>query len=288
MRADANRKAVLTKLAGADAAARMRGITSVCSAHPLVIEAALRRGLAADVPVLIEATCNQVNQEGGYTGMTPRDFRTFVEGIARQVGFPLDRLILGGDHLGPNPWKSLPAEEAMLRAEAMVAAYVEAGFRIIHLDCSMGCEGEPAALDDETTATRAARLAGVAEQQAEQTSLSLVYIIGTEVPPPGGATHAIAELEVTSPGAVRNTLEVHRQAFADAGVDAALDRVSGIVVQPGVEFGNANVALYRPEKATALSASLTEMPGLVFEAHSTDYQSARELRALVDDGLAIL
>ena len=288
MSIDANRKTVLTKLVGADAAARMRGITSVCSAHPLVIEAALRRGLAADVPVLIEATCNQVNQEGGYTGMTPADFRRFVEGIARQVGFPLDQSILGGDHLGPNPWKSLPAEEAMLRAEAMVAAYVDAGFRKIHLDCSMGCAGEAAALDDETTATRAARLAGIAEQQAEQETAPLVYIIGTEVPPPGGATHAIAELEVTSPDAVRNTLDVHRRAFADAGVADALDRVVGIVVQPGVEFGNANVALYRPEKARALSAALTTMPNLIYEAHSTDYQPANALRALVDDGFAIL
>ena len=288
MSAEANRRAVLTKLAGADAAVRMRGITSVCSAHPLVIEAALRRGLAASVQVLIEATCNQVNQEGGYTGMTPADFRRFVEGIARQLGFPLDRLILGGDHLGPNPWKSLPAEEAMLRAEAMVAAYVDAGFRKIHLDCSMGCAGEPAALNDETAATRAARLAVVAQQQAEQGGASLVYIIGTEVPPPGGATHAIAALDVTSPAAVRNTLEVHRRAFADAGVAEAFDGVIGIVVQPGVEFGNANVVIYRPQKARGLSAALSNMPGLAYEAHSTDYQPAAALRTLVDDGFAIL
>ena len=288
MSAEANRRAVLTKLAGADAAVRMRGITSVCSAHSLVIEAALRRGLAASVPVLIEATCNQVNQEGGYTGMTPADFRRFVEGIARQLGFPLDRLILGGDHLGPNPWKSLPTEEAMLRAEAMVAAYVDAGFRKIHLDCSMGCAGEPAALNDETAATRAARLAVVAQQQAEQGGASLVYIIGTEVPPPGGATHAIAALDVTSPAAVRNTLEVHRRAFADAGVAEAFDGVIGIVVQPGVEFGNANVVIYRPQKARGLSAALSNMPGLAYEAHSTDYQPAAALRTLVDDGFAIL
>jgi D-tagatose-bisphosphate aldolase class II non-catalytic subunit len=288
MSVDANRKTVLTRLAGADAAARMRGIPSVCSAHPMVIEAALRRGLAADVPVLIEATCNQVNQEGGYTGMTPADFRGFVEAIAKQIGFSPDRLILGGDHLGPNPWKALPAEEAMLRAEAMVAAYVDAGFRKVHLDSSMGCAGESAALDDETTAARAARLAGVAEQQAEQAVVSVVYVIGTEVPPPGGATHEIAELPVTSPGAVRNTLEVHRRAFADAGVEAALERVIGIVVQPGVEFGNANVALYRSEKARELSDALSGIPGLVYEAHSTDYQPAGALRALVDDGFAIL
>ena len=63
--------------------------------------------------MLIEATCNQVNQEGGYTGMTPADFRGFVEAIAARVGFDPSRIILGGDHLGPNPWKQLPAEEAL-------------------------------------------------------------------------------------------------------------------------------------------------------------------------------
>lgn len=284
----ANRQRVLAKLAGPDAAARLRGIPSVCSAHPLVIEAALRRALAAGVPALIEATCNQVNQDGGYTGMTPAGFRAFVESIAGRIGFPLDQLILGGDHLGPNPWKSLPAEPAMLLAEAMVAAYVKAGFRKIHLDCSMGCAGEPAALDDATTATRAARLAAIAERHAAEAGTTLVYIIGTEVPPPGGATHEITELELTAPAAVATTLSVHRDAFAAAGITAALDRVVGIVVQPGVEFGNANVVLYRQDKAQPLSAALTATPDLVYEAHSTDYQPATALRALVDDGFAIL
>ena len=47
------------------------GICSVCSAHPLVIEAALRFDLSTNNKVLIEATSNQVNQFGGYTGMQP-------------------------------------------------------------------------------------------------------------------------------------------------------------------------------------------------------------------------
>ena len=54
------------------------GITSVCSAHPVVIEAALQLAKRHDKPVLIEATCNQVNQDGGYTGMTPAAFQQFV------------------------------------------------------------------------------------------------------------------------------------------------------------------------------------------------------------------
>ena len=104
----------LAALALERAAGRTHGITSVCSAHPLVIEAALLQAEADGTPALIEATCNQVNQEGGYTGMTPADFRDMVFAIADRVGLARDRIILGGDHLGPNPWKDLEAEEAVV------------------------------------------------------------------------------------------------------------------------------------------------------------------------------
>jgi D-tagatose-1,6-bisphosphate aldolase subunit GatZ/KbaZ len=267
----------------------IRGISSICSAHPVVIEAALRRGKTENAAVLIEATCNQVNQEGGYTGMTPADFRRFVEAIATRIDFPLENLILGGDHLGPNPWKALPAEEAMGRAETMIAAYVDAGFRKIHLDTSMGCAGEPEGLPDDVTAKRAARLARVAEDRAALSNLPKPsYIVGTEVPPPGGATHVLGEIAITDPAAVEQTRAVHEAAFAAAGASAAFGRVVGIVVQPGVEFGNANLAIYKPARAQALSAALDRLPGLVFEAHSTDYQPAAALSALVADGFAIL
>jgi tagatose-1,6-bisphosphate aldolase non-catalytic subunit AgaZ/GatZ len=43
------------------------------------------KALQPNTEVLIEATCNQVNQDGGYTGMTPADFRRFVEDIAARV-----------------------------------------------------------------------------------------------------------------------------------------------------------------------------------------------------------
>ncbi|MDR9762907.1 D-tagatose-bisphosphate aldolase, class II, non-catalytic subunit [Rhizobium redzepovicii] len=284
-----NRQTALQKLLGTGKLALPRGVTSVCSAHPLVIEAALRRAAAEDRPVLIEATCNQVNQEGGYTGMTPADFRRFVEDIAAAAGFPAERIILGGDHLGPNPWRKLPAEEAMARASAMVAAYVEAGFEKIHLDTSMGCAGEPAALEDEVTAARAAHLAKAAEEAAHRAPRRPpVYIIGTEVPPPGGATHALQEIDVTRADAALKTLAVHRASFAEAGLASAMERVIGIVVQPGVEFGNTNVAPYQPDRAIGLIRSLDEMPGLIFEAHSTDYQPSSALSALIDGGFAVL
>ena len=77
------------------------GIESVCSANEYVLEVALRRSKLFNAPVLIEATANQVNQFGGYTGMYPQDFYDMVLKMASEIGVPEDHVILGGDHLGP-------------------------------------------------------------------------------------------------------------------------------------------------------------------------------------------
>src|ERR1017187_6273371 len=109
----------LTQLAKEYSQGGRRGIYSVCSAHPCVLEAAFGHALDREGPLLIEATCNQENQFGGYTGMTPGAFRRMAEALADRVGFPRQRLILGGDHLGPHPWTQLSAGQAMKNASEM-------------------------------------------------------------------------------------------------------------------------------------------------------------------------
>jgi D-tagatose-1,6-bisphosphate aldolase subunit GatZ/KbaZ len=265
------------------------GLTSICCAHPIVIEASLRHALQhGDELVLFEATCNQVNQDGGYTGMTPADFVEFVRGIASRVGFDAARIVLGGDHLGPNPWTSLPPEAAMAKAEVMVAAYISAGFRKIHLDCSMSCAGDPTPLPEAEIVRRAVRLARAAEAHAQGSGSLPVYVIGTEVPVPGGATESIEGLAVTTPKAALATIEAHRKAFEAAGLESAWSRVIASVVQPGVEFDHHNVIDYDPSEARALSHAISTVPGMVYEAHSTDYQTRDALHALVQDHFAIL
>jgi D-tagatose-1,6-bisphosphate aldolase subunit GatZ/KbaZ len=266
------------------------GITSICSAHPIVVEASLRHAQRHDDDlVLFEATCNQVNQDGGYTGMTPTAFVTFVHDIAARVGFDRARVVLGGDHLGPNPWTQLPADAAMAKAETMVAAYVAAGFRKIHLDCSMSCAGDPVPLPEPEIVRRAVRLAKAAEAAFDRAGGEPpVYVIGTEVPVPGGATEHIEGLTVTAPQAALSTIDAHRQAFLSAGLEGAWTRVIASVVQPGVEFDHHNVIDYGPAEARALSQAITAVPNMVFEAHSTDYQTRGALRALVEDHFAIL
>lgn len=265
------------------------GIAAVCSASPLVLRAACEQAVADETAVLIEATSNQVDQFGGYTGMRPADFRDLVHGIADAAGLPRERVVLGGDHLGPNVWHSLPAEEAMAHADDLVRAYVEAGYTKIHLDCSMACAGDTLPLTDEVVAQRAARLAAVAERAALDTfgRSELRYVVGTEVPVPGGAHEEIDALTPTSPEAARATVEAHRAAFAAAGLDEAWERVVALVVQPGVEFDAIRVVDYDRSRAQELSRMVEGQP-LVFEAHSTDYQTTANLTALVEDHWAIV
>jgi D-tagatose-1,6-bisphosphate aldolase subunit GatZ/KbaZ len=264
------------------------GLPSVCSVHSLAIEAAVSQALDDGAPLLVEATSNQVDQFGGYTGMRPPDFRDLVFDTARRLGLPRERVVLGGDHLGPNRWRDLGAEVAMDRAEVLVAGYVEAGFRKIHLDCSMACAGDQVPLTDEIVAERAARLARVAEKSARQIGTRPVYVIGTEVPVPGGAQETIESLAPTTPASAAKTIAAHHAAFTAAGVGAAWERVIGLVVQPGVEFDHRHVVDYDRSRIRALTAVLDDHPGLVFEAHSTDYQTAESLRALVEDHWAVL
>jgi D-tagatose-1,6-bisphosphate aldolase subunit GatZ/KbaZ len=265
------------------------GVYSLCSAHPQVVECALREAQACAAPLLVEATSNQVNQFGGYTGMRPADFRRFVSDIAARVGFPADSLWLGGDHLGPNAWRAEPAQSALAKSAQMIHEYVCAGFRKIHLDCSMACADDPDPLPEPTLAKRAAQLCAVAEGAwREVGGEPPVYVIGTEVPVPGGATEELHELAVTTPQAASATIAAHREAFTRAGLESAWSRVVALVVQPGVEFDHHKVIDYVPERARVLSDFIGADPQFVFEAHSTDYQTADNLQHLVRDHFAIL
>lgn len=265
------------------------GIYSVCSAHPTVVQAAIAQAAADGSRVLIEATSNQVDQFGGYTGLRPAEFRDLVFGIADASGFARERVVLGGDHLGPNRWQRQSANAAMANAEVLIAAYVEAGYTKIHLDCSMACPDDPTVLTDEIVAGRAARLLRVAEDTAHRKGTDgPVYVFGTEVPVPGGAHETLGRLTPTPADRARRTIAAHRAAFAELGLEHVWPRVVALVVQPGVEFDHLNVIDYERSATTELRHVLDTEEQLVFEAHSTDYQRPAQLRELVEDHWAIL
>ena len=268
------------------------GIYAVCSAHPAVIEASVQQSLEDGSALLVESTSSQVNQFGGYTGLTPSQFAQSLHSVAGKAGLSADRVLLGGDHLGPFPWRQEASASALRNACALVRDCVLAGYQKIHLDASMPCgDDEPGSFTERTVASRAAMLCFAAEtahRELPQGSPHLVYVIGTEVPAPGGEAVGAHSPTVTKPDDVHRTLETFRLAFEEQKLSSAWERVIALVVQPGVDFGSSAIFDYDRAQAQSLSDALSKHPGIVFEAHSTDYQSPQGLARMVEDHFAIL
>lgn len=273
-----------------------RGIYSVCSANEYVIEAAVERALKDKGYVLIEATANQVNQFGGYSGMKPEDFKNFVFALAKKVNFPSYKIILGGDHLGPLTWQNENSETAMDKSHELIRQYVLAGFTKIHIDTSMrlGDDKKNVYMDTGIIAERSAALCRTAVDTFEELknknpdAMSPVYVIGSEVPIPGGSQEAEEGIQITKVRNFEEMVEVFKKTYMRYGLDKVWEDVVAAVVQLGVGFGNDTIHDYKREAAKKLCFSLKNYPNMVFEGHSTDYQTATALRQMVEDGITVL
>ena len=268
------------------------GVFSICSANPLVLETCIKHAKLHDLTILIESTCNQVNQFGGYTKTTPQIFVRGIQSLVDRHNFPMEKILLGGDHLGPFPWKNEPVEQAMEKAAALVKAYVQAGYKKIHIDTSMVWNNDPTGPARlEIITQRALRLCKIAERvyvDSFNKESDLLYVFGSEVPTPGGQQEDTTAIEVTNPNDANETIELTMQNLKSAGLEHVQQRVIGFVVQPGVEFGNHQVFDYDRHKAKLLSELITGRYDFAFEAHSTDYQQKEKLRDMVQDHFAIL
>ncbi|MGL4561738.1 MAG: class II D-tagatose-bisphosphate aldolase non-catalytic subunit [Brevinema sp.] len=268
------------------------GLICICSAHEDVLHASFDFLSKNPEAVLsIESTVQQVNQDGGYTGMTPADFSKKVRDIAKEYHVSEESYMLAGDHLGPNAWKHLSSAEAMKKSIVLVSEYVKAGYTKIHIDPSMSCADDSTPLSVETIAERTAILIKEAEKTAKEvfhSSDRLFYVVGTEVPVPGGSQEHEDSVSVTPINEVENTIVVIKKYLEQYGLAYIWDKVKGIVVQPGVEFGDDFVFSYQKDQAFHLNKAIQQYDHLVFEAHSTDYQTTQSLSNLIQNHFAIL
>ncbi len=268
------------------------GMICICSAHDDVIAAAFEfLSENPDAVFSIESTVQQVNQDGGYTGMTPKDYSDKVRAAASEYNIPDSSYVLAGDHLGPNVWKHLSADEAMKKSLILVEEYVKAGYTKLHMDPSMACADDTVPLSVEIIAERTA----IMIQRAEKTAMDifgsserLFYVVGTEVPVPGGSQVHEDHVAVTPLSEVEYTIKVIKEYLDKYNLSHIWSKVKGVVVQPGVEFGDDFVFPYKKGQAADLLKAIEPYPHLVFEAHSTDYQTTEALSDLIHDHFAIL
>src|SRR3954449_10309818 len=75
------------------------GTYAVCSAHPAVLESSVIQAVEDGSILHVESTSSQVNQLGGYTGLTPAQFAQSIRELAARFGLSADKVLLGADHL---------------------------------------------------------------------------------------------------------------------------------------------------------------------------------------------
>lgn len=268
---------------------------SCCSANEDVLVAAILKAKQTDSVLLVEATANQVNQFGGYTNKTPKEFADFVRSLADTHGLPQDALILGGDHLGPLVWCNQDEHSAMALAEELVRLFVAAGYQKIHLDTSMrlASDNPSETFPVSICAKRGAYLCRACEEEfnylksRNPDAKAPVYVIGSEVPVPGGDAGNSPSGNITTPIDYDVMLAAYKQAFEEEGVGEAFDRVLAVVVEMGVEFSEYSISEYNRENFKTL-ANHASNSRIGFEAHSTDYQRKEHLAQMCEDGAVIL
>ncbi|MFC1784675.1 class II D-tagatose-bisphosphate aldolase non-catalytic subunit [Candidatus Neomarinimicrobiota bacterium] len=271
------------------------GIYSICSSNKYVLKAAINYAKMNNSVLLIEATSNQVDQFGGYMGMVPKQFREYIINLLDEANYGEENIILGGDHLGPNTWQNLPVDKAMEHSKHLISEYVKAGFKKIHLDTSFICADDKldknGMLPKEIISHRAAELCKVAEDAVPKSDIpgDVVYVIGTEVPKPGGMDlTGNSAPEVSTIESTEETIKLSKSEFEYLELQEAWNRVVAVVTQPGVEFGDKEVFEYNPTRSKELTKFIENYDNLVYEAHSTDYQSPNSLKKLVVNHFAVL
>jgi D-tagatose-1,6-bisphosphate aldolase subunit GatZ/KbaZ len=213
--------------------------------------------------------------------------------MAAAAGLPRENLLLGADHLGPYVWSQEPAATAMAKAAELARRCVASGFHKIHLDVAFRLGGDlPQGLPLETVAERTAVLCQAAETAVERLPAGRprpLYVIGSEVPAPGGSLQEPEDVAVTRPEDVAEFLALVESRFRQTALESAWERLLAVIVQPGIEFGSSSLAPYSSQKARSLTEFHRNLPGIMtYEAHSTDYQTPEALARMVKDHFTIL
>ena len=121
---------------------KQKALPSFCTANFDVIESIFYFCNINKLPCLIECTSNQVNQYGGYSKHTPKTFIKEVNNLRKKIKLDQSQLFLGGDHLGPLPWKNNSNKMALDNSINLINKFLNENFDKIHIDTSIKCKNE--------------------------------------------------------------------------------------------------------------------------------------------------
>ena len=163
-----------------------RTIFAACPNSPTVIRAAIRAAKRNNAPIYFAATLNQIDCDGGYTGMTQ-------EAFTRTVRFEVERynftgpVIVAIDHGGP--WlkdrqrtEKWSVDDAMNGVKKSFEAAVLAGYDLIHVDPTVDINvPKGQTIDIHLVVARTVELISHVEKFRKERGLPAIsYEVGTE------------------------------------------------------------------------------------------------------------
>ena len=207
-----------------------KSLPSFCTSNFDVLKVLMIFSKYHQLPTLIESTSNQVNQFGGYTGLKPLQFKEKIEKLYKLVKLPSKLVIIGGDHLGPLPWKNINARSAMKNAKVLVKKCLKAKYKKIHIDTAIVCKDEKN-IDRSTIVSRCEEIF----KSLPKNDLKKVFIVvGTEVPFAGGGDHL--KPVITKLSSIKKEYLLYSQMLEQKKILKNLP--FALVIDPGVGFNN--------------------------------------------------
>jgi D-tagatose-1,6-bisphosphate aldolase subunit GatZ/KbaZ len=163
-----------------------RTIFAACPNSVSVIRAALKASKRCDAPVKFAATLNQVDTDGGYTGLTHSEFVKTIRLHARNLNVR-SPVIIAIDHGGPwlkdlHKSEKWPYEKTMSAVKKSFEAAISAGFDLIHVDPTVDITvAQTRNISIDLVAERTIELISHAERfRTENNFPKISYEVGTE------------------------------------------------------------------------------------------------------------
>lgn len=163
-----------------------RTLLAVCPNSVSVIKAAFHSAKRNNAPIKFAATLNQIDGDGGYTGLTQFEFTKMLRNEAKSINYK-GQYIVAIDHGGP--WlkdlqniEKWDLEKAMTAIKKSFEDAISAGYDLIHVDPTVDIflpEGKT--IDINIVANRTVELIYHAEKFRKENNIPPIsYEVGTE------------------------------------------------------------------------------------------------------------
>ena len=259
---------------------KTKALPSFCTANMDVLKSIMFFCNLNKLPCLIECTSNQVNQNGGYTNKNPKKFIKEILSLRKKIKLNKNQLFIGGDHLGPLPWKNEIKKVAIKNSIKLIESFLNEKFCKIHIDTSIRCKDD-VIFNNDIIFKRAQEI--LENSKIRNKIKNKFLIIGSEVPLSGSGDSK--KIVLTSIKQINLECMKFRQVLKK--LKFKKNRKFGLVVEPGMKY--MHTFLKKPDLKKFYDKKIcSKKNNFVFEAHSTDYQSLGILKKLVNNNFKFL